>query len=432
MTHKRFWIYALLFTGCSINYVDRVVLSVSAHPIAEAFGLSPVQLGYLFSAFLWSYLVVVLPWGILVDRIGTRWSTAGGMAFWGFATMLTGFSWSFASAFTSRLLMGVGEGSTYPAAGRTIREWTPAGERGLATVIFNCGGYFGPAVGSVAMAYIVSRFGWRTGFFVAGAICFVWVAVWLAVFCQPEQAAFIDAAERQKILAERGGSVAQSGGGARLADLLRCQSLWGVFLTQGCAVYTVYLFLTWLPSYLQAARGLTVMSSGYLTAIPYAVAVPGTILVGWISDRILRGAPVNSGRRRNMVAVMMLLSSCILLTPFVGDTAIVLALFSLSLTCIGSTVGLNIALTNDLLVDPANTGRVHGVLVTGGNLFGVVAPIATGYIIAGTGSYDAAFVIAGIILLVGATVALTMTRRPIAPGPALLPQPALGVRGAGL
>lgn len=81
MTHKRIWIYALLFTGCSINYVDRVVLSVSARPIAEAFGLSTVQLGYLFSAFLWSYLVVVLPWGMLVDRVGTRWSTAGGMAF---------------------------------------------------------------------------------------------------------------------------------------------------------------------------------------------------------------------------------------------------------------------------------------------------------------------------------------------------------------
>ena len=428
MTHNRAWIYGLLFTGCSINYVDRVVLSVAAHPIAEAFGLSTIQLGYLFSAFLWSYLIVVLPWGILVDRIGTRWSTASGMAFWGFATILTGLSWNFASAFISRLLMGLGEGSTYPAGGRTIREWIPAGERGLATVVFNCGGYFGPAIGSITMAYIVSHFGWRAGFYAAGAICFVWVAVWLLVFCQPEEARFIDEAERAKILAERGGSAVQSGGGARLADLLRCRSLWGVFITQGCAVYTVYLFLTWLPSYLQATRGLTVMSSGYLTAIPYAVAVPGTILVGWISDRILRGAPVNSGRRRNMVATMMLLSSCILLTPFVTNTSVVLALFSLSLTCIGSTVGLNIALTNDLLVDPANTGRVYGVLVTGGNLFGVVAPIATGYIISGTGSYDAAFVIAGIILFFGAAVALTMTRQPIAaPGAAAIPHPAIAL-----
>ena len=156
--------------------------------------------------------------------------------------------------------------------------------------------------------------------------------------------------------------------------------------------------------------------------------MPGTILVGWISDRILRGAPVNSGRRRNMVATMMLLSSCILLTPFVTNTSVVLALFSLSLTCIGSTVGLNIALTNDLLVDPANTGRVYGVLVTGGNLFGVVAPIATGYIISGTGSYDAAFVIAGIILFFGAAVALTMTRQPIAaPGAAAIPHPAIAL-----
>ncbi len=416
MTRGRIWIYGLLFTGCSINYVDRVVLSVSARPLAAAFGLSTVQLGYLFSAFLWSYLVVVLPWGMLVDRVGTRWSTAGGMAFWGLATLLTGASWSFPSLIVSRLLMGVGEGSTYPAGARTIREWIPAGERGLATTVFNCGGYFGPAIGSVAMAAVVSRLGWRGGFYVAGAICFAWLAVWLALFCQPEQARFIGEAERARILAERGGAVSGGGRGAGLAALLRCRSLWGVFVTQGCAVYTVYLFLTWLPSYLQATRHLSVMSSGLLTAVPYAFAVPGTILVGWLSDRLLAGTAVGSGRRRNLVATMMLLSSCILLTPLVTHTAVVLALFSLSLTCIGSTVGLNIALTNDLLVDPANTGRVHGVLVTGGNLFGVLAPIVTGYVIAGTGSYDAAFVIAGVILLAGAVVALTMTRRPIAPG----------------
>jgi MFS family permease len=407
-------VYLLLFTGCTINYIDRVVLSVSAGQISSDFGLSVVQLGYLFSAFLWTYLIFVLPWGIVVDRVGTRQSTAGGMAVWSLATIFTGFSGSFSTAFITRLAMGFGEASTYPAGARTIREWMPAGERGLATVIFNCGGYAGPALGAIVMGYIVGDYGWRPAFFAAGTAGFVWLAAWLFWFGPPETASFIGEAERTKILSERGGTARQQSS-ATVSALLRCRSMWGLFVTQGCAVYTVYLFLTWLPSYLQATRGLTLLKTGFYTAVPYAIAVPGTVFVGWLSDRILRGAPVDSGRRRNLVAIMMLCSSGILATPWINDTGLILALFSLSLTSIGSAVGLNIALLNDLLRNPANVGRANGILVTGGNLFGVLAPIATGYVVSGTGNYDYAFLVAGMLLLVGATVCLTMTREAIAP-----------------
>jgi cyanate permease len=111
--------------------------------------------------------------------------------------------------------------------------------------------------------------------------------------------------------------------------------------------------------------------------------------------------------------------------PWINDTGLILALFSLSLTSIGSAVGLNIALLNDLLRNPANVGRANGILVTGGNLFGVLAPIATGYVVSGTGNYDYAFLVAGLLLLVGATVCLTMTREAIAPDAALAAEPKL-------
>jgi len=414
MKAGRIVIYLLLFSGCSINYIDRVVLSVAATPIAHEFGLSTIQLGYLFSAFLWTYLVFVLPWGMLVDRIGTKRATASGMALWSFATVLTGFSGGFSTAILSRLLMGFGEASTYPAGARTIREWMPARERGFATTVFNCGGYAGPAIGSVLMGALISAIGWRGGFYVSAIIGFTWVVVWLLVYRSPEKAPYISNTERAMILSQRGGS-ADPSTAASLPALLRCTSLWGLFIVQGCAVYTVYLFLSWLPSYLQAVHGLTVLKTGFYTAVPYAVAVPGTICMGWLSDRLLRNAPVDSGRRRNMVAVLLLCSACILVTPLVTNTALVLALFSFSLTSIGSTVGLNIALLSDLLPNPANTGRAHGFLVTGGNLFGVIAPIATGYVVSITGSYNAAFVIAGLLLVLGATICLTMTRKPIAP-----------------
>lgn len=410
----RSWIYILLVTACSINYIDRVVLSVSAQPISKEFGISTIQLGYLFSAFLWSYLVCVLPWGIFVDRVGTRRATAAGMAIWSAATLLTGLSWNFSSAFASRLLMGFGESSTYPAAGRTIREWIPAGERGFATTVFNCGQNIGPALGLVLMSYLVSELGWRGAFYGAGSIGFFWLIFWLVFFRQPEDANFIGEAERAKILAERGGK-AIPGQSAPMLALLKYKSMWGVFVTQGCAVYTVYLFLTWLPSYLQATRGLTLLKTGFYTAIPYTVAIVGTILIGALSDRLLRGVSVTSGRRRIMVVIMLLCSSGILMTPWITETWLLLTLFSVSLTSISSAVGLNITLTNDLVTNPGNVGRVNGFLVTGGNLFGVLAPIVTGYVISGTGSYDWAFVVAGLLLLCGALACLTMTRDPISP-----------------
>ncbi|MFL9899973.1 MFS transporter [Paraburkholderia fungorum] len=405
-------IYILLLGGCAINYIDRIVLSVSARPIAQEFHLSTVQLGYLFSAFLWTCVVFAMPWGALADRIGTKRSTVLGMCIWSFATFLTAVSGGFLPAFMSRLLMGVGESSTYPAGARAIREWMPAGERGFATTVFNCGGYLGPAVGSILIGYLVGALGWRGGFCVCAAIGFCWALLWQLLYRLPEKASFIGEDERRQILSTRGGA-AKTGAGVPWRVLLRSKTLWGQFIVHGCATYMVYLFLSWLPSYLQETRHLTILRTGLYTAVPYAVAVPGTTFVGWLSDRLLRNAPVTSGRRRIMVALMLLFSSCILLTPWISNTTVILALFAFTLTCVGSSVGLNIALLNDLLPDSANIGRASSVLVTGAYLFGILAPIVTGYVVSGTGSYDAAFVIAGVLLIGAVVVSLTMTRAPI-------------------
>lgn len=407
-------VYLLLLGAVTVNYVDRVILSVAAKPISQELGLSAPELGLLLSAFLWSYLVFVLPWGILTDKIGTKPSTVSGLALWTVATLLTGVSGGFGSLFAFRLVMGVGEASTYPAGAAAIREWIPTRERGLATTVFNAGGYAGPAIGSVVVGFLVGQFGWRSGFYFGAILGVLVLLAWIFVYKRPEQARFIGEAERTKILTERGDPDRPGHGGSSLGTLLRSRTMWGMFVAQGCAVYTVYMFLTWLPSYLQATHGLTVLKSGLYTAVPYAVAVPGTMFVGWLSDRLLRGRPAGSGRRRVMVTVTMLVSSCILLTPFVTNAAVILALFSLSLTSIGSAVGLNIALLNDLLADPADTGRANGILMVGGNGFGVLAPIATGYVIAWSGGYGTAFVVAGVLLVVGAVLTMTMTRTPIA------------------
>ncbi len=416
MTYRRGWVALLLFTLALINYIDRVTLSFAADPIRQEYGLSPVTLGYLFSSFLWTYTLCLLPMGMLVDRFGAKRTAGFGLGLWSLATAATGLAWSFSSLLATRLVMGAGEASSNPAGARVIREWIPAGERGTLNAIFNSGSYAGPALCALVAGPIIAAFGWRVLFFVAGGIGAIWLACWLIWFQRPEDASWLGEAERQKIVAERGASKAALSGTGPKSGLLKLlgsgPTLWGLALTQGCNVYSQYLFLTWLPSYLQNSKGLTVAKTGLFAAIPYTVAVVLCILIGRLSDRLLKG-DVGGGKRRTMIAAAMTLAAIILFAPFVSNIWLLIGLIALSLTGVAATTSLNFALLNDLLPNPRDVGVAMAFLVVGGNVFGLLAPIVTGYVIAATGSYDMAFVIAGVLLIAGASSILLLTRRPI-------------------
>ncbi|HVY08091.1 MAG TPA: MFS transporter [Burkholderiales bacterium] len=416
MAWRRGWISLFLFTLAMINYVDRVALSVASKAIAEEFSLSPVVMGYLFSSFLWTYLLCLIPMGILVDRLGSKKVNAAGIALWSAATMLTGASWNYVSLIATRLAMGIGEATTFPAGGRVVREWIPAGERGVTNAIFMAGTQAGPALGALVVAWIMSQIGWRGSFYVVGAVGFIWLVAWLIWFDRPEKARWLGQEEREKILRERGASTSDlehKAKTARVLDLLRSRTMIGLALAEGCAVYTQYLFLTWLPNYLQTTRGLTILKTGMFTAAPYAGAAVLGILLGRLSDRLLTADAVGTGRRRTMGIVMMLSSSVILFTPFVEEIWLLLALFTISLTGMATAISLNFSLVNDLLRSPEDCGKAMSILVVGGNIFGISAPIVTGYVIQATGSFNWAFGIAGLLLVAGATLLFTMTRTPI-------------------
>jgi MFS family permease len=416
MGYRRGWVALLLFALALINYIDRVTLSFAADPIAKEYGLSNVALGYLFSSFLWTYTLCLIPAGKLVDRLGAKRVAGYGIGIWSAATASTGLAWSFALLLASRLAMGAGEAASNPVGARVIREWIPAGERGMLNAIFNSGSYAGPALCALVAGPIIAAFGWRALFFAAGGIGFMWLICWLIWFKRPEDARWLGEAERQKILAERGAKKSDLDVHGERPGLLKLlgsgPSLWGVALTQGCNVYSQYLFLTWLPSYLQNTKGLTIAKTGFYAAIPYAIAVALCISIGLFSDSLLKG-DVGGGRRRYMIATAMILAAIILATPFVNNVWVILGLFAISLTGVASTTSLNFALLNDLLPNPRDVGVAMAFLVLGGNVFGLLAPIVTGYVVSATGNYDWAFVIAGTLLVIGATSILTLTHRPI-------------------
>lgn len=421
MTHRRYWIFLLMFLLATINYVDRIVLSVSSAPIAEEFGISKVELGYLFSSFLWLYVVCLVPMGMIVDRLGTRLVNAAGIGIWSVATALTGLSTGFAMLIATRVMMGVGESTTYPASGRLIREWIPRQERALFATFFNSGAYFGPAVGGIVLASLVSTVGWRITFLLCAALGFVWLLAWLIWFRKPEEVSWLSPAERAMILRERDGDgkeVSAGGASVGLRGLIGSSSMLGLMVTQGCAVYTQYFFLTWLPNYLQTERGMSMLKSGALMALPFIGAVVLTVLFGKLSDSLLDEEGVKSGGRRRMISMLLLFGSVILLTPLVENVYLVLVLITIALGSVASAAALNIAMIGDLLRTPADSGRATGLLILGGNIFGILAPIVTGYVVQATGSFNTAFVAAGTLLVVGALTVFTFARKPIGGGEA--------------
>lgn len=413
--HRRWWIYLLLFLLVMINYMDRTALSVAVGPIQKEFGLSSTQVGFMLSAFLWSYLLFLIPSGILTDRFGPRVVNAVSIVLWSLATMLVGIVRGFGGLIGARLLMGVGESSTYPACGKVLREWAPASERGRVAAIYNSGAYAGPALGSILAAALITSFGWQTMFVIMGTLGFVWLAAWLIWFRDPSKATWLSEPERVMILEERQvpgehSHVAAKGG---VLGLLRYRSMWGVALIQSAAVYTQYLFLTWLPGYLEQVHHLSILKSGIFTAVPYVVAVLAGIGLGIVFDRVLKRRSGSPAGRRYIVAACLLASSVVLLTPLFSDVTVILILISISMTCISTSVSMNLALLGDLLKSRHLAGRANSIAMIGGNLFGAAAPIVTGYIVDTTHSYNSAFVVAGIFLLAGTVIALTLPRTPI-------------------
>ena len=410
-THRRYWVFFLLFLFSAIAYLDRVNMSVAGKSIAHEFGLSPIALGYLFSSFLWAYVLMMLPGGRLIDLWGPHVVASVATAVWSTAQMATGMVGSFMAMLMVRLGLGVGEAPFAPISYSTVRLWSPYTERGTAIAAISCGSSLGLALGAPAVAWLIETLSWRWSFIITGAVGFVWVAVWLALMPTPEKPGWLPQAERDHILAGRdAGITPPNHSGVGYLGLIRYPATWGLFISQGCLVYTGYLYISWLPNYLQTARHLSILNSGIYTAIPFLISTVVSVVANWAGDRALTAQAVRSGNRRYLVALSLLFTAVGLGIPFVQSLAAVVTLITIAVSAAHVGPAANGALVSDLLRSPGDAGRATAFLVLGGNSFGLLAPIVTGYVVAATGGFDAAFAVAGALALVGAVATLALVR----------------------
>ena len=387
----KWWLLALLALSCGINYMARGNLSVAAPQLALEFSLAPVRLGLLLSTFFWTYALLQVVSGWLVDRYDTYRLLAEGFVVWSAATALTGFAGSFGTLLAMRLTLGAGESIAYPAYSRILATEFPECHRGLANSWIATGGKFGVALGMLIGGFAVANYGWRVLFIALGVGSLVWLPPWLAVSPrQPHQPRPMNS---------------RSGPGFR--DILRLRSAWGTFLSLFCSNYVWYFLITWLPSYLVMERHYTLRLMAIYSSLPFLGNAATCILGGWASDRWIAGGGSPTRVRKTFVVTGLLVCTLILPAGMVANMKMSMALLIVACLSFGLFES-NVHAISQTLAGPEAAGRWTGVQNGIGNLAGVAAPTLTGIIVASTGSFLLAFVMLFAVLLIGAFANLVL------------------------
>jgi ACS family hexuronate transporter-like MFS transporter len=241
---------------------------------------------------------------VLLDIIGTRLGLSLAVIWWSIISMLTGLANSVLSFGVFRFLLGIGEGCNWPGASKTVAEWFPAKERGVATAIYDSGSSVGGAVAALVVPWIAILFGWRNAFVFSGLLGFVWLGVWLAVYHPLDRHPRLTAEESALIKAGQDTAATSSARGiARWLTLLKRPDLWGIILGRSLTDPIWWFYVFWLPQYLSDARGLSLKQIAALAWLPFVAADIGNFTGGFASAFLIkRGMPVVLARKWVCVA----------------------------------------------------------------------------------------------------------------------------------
>lgn len=402
-TNVRWIIVAILFLITVINYADRATISLAGPEIAKEFKMDAVAMGYIFSAFGWAYVISQLPGGYLLDRFGSKKVYAASIFFWSFFTLLQGFVGFLAAGtavvtlFALRFMVGASEAPSFPANSRIVAAWFPAAERGTAASIFSAGQAAATVIFGPLMGWLVFTFGWHYVFLVMGALGMLFTLVWNKFIYNPKDHPMANDAEVQYII-EGGGLVDmdQSGSGATqngpnmkyVKQLLQNRMMLGIYIAQYCINATIYFFITWFPVYLVQARGMSILKAGFAASVPAIFGFAGGILGGILSDFLLKKGYSLTVARKTPIVVGMLLGTTMLVCNYVDSEWLVIAIMSVAF--FGKGFGQLGWTVNSDTAPKAIVGVSGAVLNIFGNLTSIITPIAIGYIIKTTGSFNGA------------------------------------------
>jgi len=386
-----------------ITYLDRVNVSTAAAGFARDFNLNRTEIGLVFSAFAYPYLVFQIIGGWISDRFGARRTLIGCGLLWGGATVLTGMAGGLASLLMARVLLGFGEGGTFPAATTAMSPWVPIGRRGYAQGVTHAAARIGNAVAPAAIVLVMARYGWRASFFACAGLSFAWVALWAATFTEhpqdhpritPEELTVLPAAQTRP---------------PRVPWRRLLRRMAPVTVVYFCYGWTLWLFLSWIPQYFLHSQHLDLGRSALFSSSVFFAGVLGDTLGGFVTDRLLRRTGSLTRARSVMVSVCMLMA-LLSLIPLMFTHSLQMSVCALAAGFFFAelTIGPMWAIPMDIA--PRHCGAASGIMNTGSALAAIISPVVSGYVIDRTGNWQLPFV--GSMLLMAAGMLLAFRMRP--------------------
>lgn len=414
-TNIRWMIVVMLFVVTSINYADRAVLAIAGPALSRDIGLTPSQMGFIFSAFGWAYVVGQLPGGWLLDRFGSKIVYALSIALWSGFTIMQGFVGFFAGGaalavlFALRFMVGLAEAPSFPGNSRVVAAWFPSHERATASAIFNSAQYFATVIFAPIMGFITQYFGWPWAFGFMGGVGIIVAGIWMKVIYNPSEHPKINQAEIDYISA--GGGLVNmdapgkkdAAGGAKMdyvRQLFANRMMLGIFIGQFCINAITYFFITWFPVYLVQQRGMSILNAGIVASIPAICGFAGGILGGIISDAMLKRGWSLTAARKTPIVLGMILSMSMIACNYTDVQSVIM--FFMALAFFGKGIGaLGWAVMSDCAPKEI-TGLAGGVFNMCGNISSITTPIIIGYIVQTSGSFNGALIFIGANALVAA------------------------------
>ncbi|MEN4902203.1 MFS transporter [Luteimonas sp. TWI1416] len=386
----RWRVCAMLLAATTINYIDRQVLGVLAPFLQEEIGWSEMQYGAIVTAFQAAYAIGLLCAGAIIDRLGTKAGYAIAICVWSIAAMSHSLAASVAGFVVARFLLGLGEAGNFPAAIKTVAEWFPRRERAFATGIFNSGSNIGAIVAPLLVPVVAVTWGWQAAFLFTGALSAAWLAVWLLTYRTPEQQPALSPAELAHIRSDPPEPATK----VPWRHILRHRQAWAFVAAKFITDPIWWFFLFWLPKFLNAEYGLTLLALGLPLVAIFLLADVGSILGGWLAGRFLRlGWSVNRARK----GAMLVCALCVVPIMFAAQADnlwLAVALIGLATAGHQGWSANVFTLTSDMFPRHA-VASVVGIGGFAGAIGGMMIATFTGWLLQTTGSYLPVFLMAG-------------------------------------
>jgi ACS family hexuronate transporter-like MFS transporter len=410
----RWYICGLLFFASTINYVDRQTISVLKPHLQSLMQWSESDYGWIVFAFQTAYAIMMIVSGNFIDRLGTRLGFALAMAWWSLAAMAHALARGALSFGVARFFLGAGEAGNFPASIKAAAEWFPRKERALATGIFNAGTNVGAVLAPPVVVWLTLNWSWREAFLFTGALGFLWLVIWVALYRIPSRHRYIGTEELAYIQADAQAEAGASQAKVPWRRLLSYRQAWGFisakFLTD--PIWWFYIF--WLPSYLKQARGFSLKEIGYFAWIPFLAADIGSIAGGWLSGYLMNHGWSANGARKTAMLVCAFSMPAGIPAVFVSKAWMALALISIATSAHQGWSANVFTLASDMF-PKKDVGSIVGWGGAGGALGGMIIAPTAGYILQWFHSYVPLFIIAGIMhpLAIGVVQLLIPKVRPI-------------------